>query len=236
VKRILVIEDDHRLSHNLCVALKREGYECDVADNGNDALRSFQQNSFQLILMDINLPGMNGVDLCKVIRKSNAQIPILVISAFGDIDTKLEVFTTGADDYITKPFHMQELIAKIRIFMRRTERPMVPLPSYSTKDLQLDPNRKIAIREGKEIQLMPKEYGVLEYLVINHNRIVSKEELASNLWPEYSNVTDNTIEVYINLLRNKIDKGHEKKLIFTRPNYGYYLNESQDTPGSLPAP
>jgi two-component system copper resistance phosphate regulon response regulator CusR len=228
VKKILVIEDDHRLSESVTKALEKEGYVCEPAFDGHMALKYFQQGSYQLVLLDINLPKMNGMDLCRKFRETNAEIPILIITAFGDIDSKMEAFTLGADDYLVKPFHLRELLAKVKVFLKRAEQPNGAQPLYHLQDIKLDPNKKIAIREGKEINLTPKEYGLLEYMLKNSNRIISKDELAMNLWDANYGVTHNTIEVYINFLRNKIDKEFEKKLILTKPGFGYYLNDQRD--------
>jgi DNA-binding response OmpR family regulator len=228
VKKILVVEDDHRLSESVTKALEKEGYGCEPAFDGHMALKYFQQGSYQLVLLDINLPKMNGMDLCRKFRETNAEIPILIITAFGDIDSKMEAFTLGADDYLVKPFHLRELLAKVKVFLKRAEQPNAAQPLYQLQDIKLDPNKKIAIREGKEINLTPKEYGLLEYMLKNSNRIISKDELAMNLWDANYGVTHNTIEVYINFLRNKIDKEFEKKLILTKPGFGYYLNDQRD--------
>jgi len=228
VKKILVVEDDHRLSESVTKALEKEGYGCEPAFDGHMALKYFQQGSYQLVLLDINLPKMNGMDLCRKFRETNAEIPILIITAFGDIDSKMEAFTLGADDYLVKPFHLRELLAKVKVFLKRAEQPNAAQPLYQLQDIKLDPNKKIAIREGKEINLTPKEYGLLEYMLKNRNRIISKDELAMNLWDANYGVTHNTIEVYINFLRNKIDKEFEKKLILTKPGFGYYLNDQRD--------
>ncbi|AYB31712.1 response regulator transcription factor [Chryseolinea soli] len=228
MKKILVVEDDHRLSESVTKALEKEGYGCEPAFDGHMALKYFQQGSYQLVLLDINLPKMNGMDLCRKFRETNAEIPILIITAFGDIDSKMEAFTLGADDYLVKPFHLRELLAKVKVFLKRAEQPNAAQPLYQLQDIKLDPNKKIAIREGKEINLTPKEYGLLEYMLKNRNRIISKDELAMNLWDANYGVTHNTIEVYINFLRNKIDKEFEKKLILTKPGFGYYLNDQRD--------
>jgi DNA-binding response OmpR family regulator len=225
VKKILLVEDDHRLSESVLMAMEKEGYQCDPAYDGQMALKYFQQRTYDIILLDLNLPNINGIELCKKFREANTVIPIVIITAFGDIDSKMEAFDLGADDYVVKPFHLKELAAKVKIFLKRAEQPAVAQPVYQLAKIKLDPNRKIAIREGKEINLTPKEYGLLEYLLKNRTRVVSKDELAMNLWDTNYGVTYNTIEVYINFLRNKIDKEFDTKLILTKPGFGYYLNE-----------
>jgi DNA-binding response OmpR family regulator len=228
LKKILLVEDDHRLSQSVAAALEKDGYTCVPAYDGQMALKAFQQDTYHLVLLDLNLPKMNGIDLCDRFRNMNPGIPILVITAFGDIDSKMEAFETGADDYLVKPFHLKELQAKVKVFLKRAEQPATAEPILQLADIRLDPNKKVAIREGKEIHLTPKEYSLLEYMLRHKKRIISKDELAMNLWDANYGVTHNTIEVYINFLRNKIDKDFEKKLILTKPGFGYYLNDQRD--------
>jgi two-component system copper resistance phosphate regulon response regulator CusR len=228
LRKILIIEDDHRLSESIATTLVKDGYLCERAYDGQMAIKSFQQEVYQLILLDLNLPKINGIDLCKKFREINPGIPIIIITAFGDIDSKMEAFSLGADDYLVKPFHLKELSAKIKVFLKRAEQPLAPLPVDEFADIRLDPNQKIVSRAGKKISLTPKEYALLEYLLKNRTRIISKDELAMNLWDVNYGVTHNTIEVYINFLRNKIDKEFDKKLILTKPGFGYYLNNGQD--------
>lgn len=227
MKNILIVEDDHRLAESIFTHLKNAGYRCECAYDGQVAMKFFLNDTFHLVLLDINLPKINGLDLCKLIREKDKQVPILMITAFGDIDSKMESFDQGADDYLVKPFHLKELLAKVKVFLKRAEQAPVKEQIYQFSGLTIDPQKKIVIREGKEINLTPKEYGLLEYLVKNKNRVVSKDELARNLWDVNYGVTANTIEVYINFLRNKIDKGFERKLVLTKPGFGYYFSSEQ---------
>lgn len=210
------------------MALQKEGFACSTVYDGQLALKYFQQENSDLVLLDLNLPGINGIELCKKFRALNAEIPVLVITAFGDIDTKMEVFDLGADDYLVKPFHLKELVAKVKIFLKRADQPKQQQPVLQFNDIKLDPARKTVVRNDQLISLTPKEYSLLEYFLRNRNRTISKDELAMNLWDSKYGVTHNTIEVYINFLRNKIDKGFERKLIMTRPGFGYYLNDQSD--------
>lgn len=224
MKKILIIEDDHRLSESVATALRKEGYTCELVYDGQMAMKYFLNEPFDLILLDLNLPKLNGIDLCKKIRETNSNIPILIITAFGDIDSKMEVFNLGADDYLVKPIHLQELSAKVKIFLKRAEQATSIQSVYQVMGIRIDPNKKNVVRDGKEINLTPKEYSLLEYLLKNKDRIISKDELAVNLWDTNYGVTHNTIEVYINFLRNKIDKDFDRKLILTKPGFGYYIN------------
>lgn len=230
MKKILFIEDDHRLAESVVKALQAEGYSVVQGYDGQMALKLFQQGGHDLVVLDLSLPLINGIELCKRFRAADPSIPIIITTAFSDIDSKMEVFALGADDYLVKPFHLKELVAKVKVFLKRVDQQATPLPTYQAADISLDPNRKVAIRDGKEISLTPKEFGLLEYLLKHRNRIVSKDELAINLWDANYGVTHNTIEVYINFLRNKIDKGFQKKLLLTKPGFGYYLNQDSDEP------
>lgn len=227
MKRILIVEDDDRLSESVAGHLQKEGYVCECAYDGQSAIRFFNAQEFDLVVLDINLPRKNGIDVCGELRAKNVDIPILMITAFGDIDSKLEAFDQGADDYLVKPFHLKELSAKVRIFLKRAEQaPLLPKVS-EVFGLRIDPNKKTVFREDKEIRLTPKEYSLLEYLVKNRNRVVSKDELARNLWDDNYGVTPNTIEVYINFLRNKIDRDFSNKLLHTKPGFGYYISSEK---------
>lgn len=227
MKKILIIEDDSRLSQSVSDMLIKENYACDMAFDGQMALKFFAQETYHLIILDLNLPKINGIDLCKRFRDTNSHIPILIITAFSDIESKMEAFELGADDYLVKPFHLKELGAKVKVFLKRADRTEPVLNEYRILDITVDPNKKRVIRGEKEINLTPKEYGLLEYLLKNRNRIISKEELAKNLWGESYGVTHNTIEVYINFLRNKIDRDFTHKLILTKPGFGYYLDAQE---------
>lgn len=227
MKNILIVEDDHRLAESIYSYLKNEGYRCESAYDGQMAMKFFLNGTFHVIVMDINLPKMNGLDLCRLIREKNKQIPILMITAFGDIDSKMEAFDQGADDYIVKPFHLKELGAKVKIFLKRAEDKPVTEEILQFADLVIDSQKKTVTRSGKDINLSPKEYRLLEYLVRNKNRVISKDELARNLWDNSYGVTANTIEVYINFLRNKIDRGFDHKIVLTKPGFGYYLSSEE---------
>ncbi len=228
MKRILIIEDDHHLSESISSFLIKDNYLLDPAFDGQAALKLFTKEHYDLVIMDLNLPRISGVDLCKAIRKVNPQVPIVIITAFGDIDSKMEAFDLGADDYIVKPFHLKELSAKVKVFLKRAESTTQTSVSYEHMGLILDGNKKEVTREGKRISLTPKEYSLLEYLLKNKNRIVSKDELSRNVWDENYGISSNTIEVYINFLRNKIDKDFATKLVLTKPGFGYYLASSHE--------
>lgn len=227
MKKILIVEDDDRLSNSIAGQLRKEGYVCECSYDGQTAIKFLSNETYDLVVLDINLPRKNGIDVCGEIRAKNANIPILMITAFGDIDSKMEAFDQGADDYLVKPFHLKELSAKVRVFLKRAEQRPLSHQVYHLAGLRIDPNKKVVFREEKEIRLTPKEYGLLEYLVKNQGRIISKDELARNLWDSDYGVTPNTIEVYINFLRNKIDRDFKNKLLLTKPGFGYYISSEK---------
>lgn len=224
MKKILIVEDDDRLSESISRHLQKEGYFCECSYDGQSAIKFFSSQEFDLVVLDINLPRKNGLDVCGELRARNSRIPILMITAFGDIDSKMEAFDKGADDYLVKPFHLKELSAKVRVFLKRAAQTPLLSDVYEISGLRIDPNKKVVFREDREIHLTPKEYSVLEYLVKNKNRVISKDELARNLWDDDYGVTPNTIEVYINFLRNKIDRDFSHKLVLTKPGFGYYIS------------
>lgn len=225
VKKVLLVEDDAQLSRSVNDALRKEGLNCVPVYDGSMAERLFQMDDFQLVLLDLNLPGVNGFVLCRKFREINPGIPIIILTAFGDIDSKMEAFDLGADDYLVKPVHLRELVAKVRVFLKRGEQVSLQEEQISVGDLQVNPSKKSVMRAGQAIELTPKEYNLLEYLLRNRRRVVSKDELAINVWEESYGISHNTVEVYISFLRNKIDKGAEVKLIKTKPGFGYFIDD-----------
>jgi two-component system, OmpR family, copper resistance phosphate regulon response regulator CusR len=223
MNRILLVEDDLRLSQSVESGLKTQGYQVETVFDGEMALRCFNSANYDLVLLDLNLPRVNGLELCKRFRNESPSIPIIVITAYGDIETKLDVFSLGADDYLVKPFHNQELYAKIRVFLRRSSPDAPVQDKLQFRDVEVDFNLKAVWRSGQEVTLSRKEFQIFEYLIRNRNRIVSKDDMAMNLWDESYGVSHNTIEVYINFLRKKLDKNFPDKLIYTKPGFGYYI-------------
>lgn len=220
---VLIVEDEESLVESLRFVLETEGFQVSAVADGPSALQAVRHRNPSLVLLDLMLPGMNGIDVCREIRAKDNRIPVLMITAFGDIDSKMEAFDHGADDYLVKPFHLKELSAKVRVFLKRAEQAPLLADVYEIGGLRIDPNKKMVFREGKEIHLAPKEYALLEYLVKHKNRVISKDELARNLWDDDYGVTPNTIEVYVNFLRNKIDRDFSPKLLLTKPGFGYYI-------------
>jgi len=224
---ILLVEDDPRLSRSLAEQLQAEGYMCTQVFDGDMALRAFTGKKFDLVLLDLSLPGKDGYAVCKEIRRTDRQLPIIVITAFSDIDDKMNAFELGADDYLVKPVHFQEVLAKVRVFLKRREGSAQPNDRIVVDDLEIDTTRRTVTRAGRVIELAPKEFNLLVLLASRLGKVYSKDELAELVWSDSHTVSNNTIEVYISFLRSKVDKGHARKLIHTRHGFGYTISLDQ---------
>lgn len=224
--KILVIEDEKRVADLLKIGLEENGYQVLVAYDGEMGWRLFQSNDFQLIISDIILPKLNGFELCQKIRKADEEIPILMLTALGTADDKLEGFDVGADDYMVKPFDFRELLARVRVLLKRRAVAKVDVvKEVSYADLYINLERQEVTRNGEPIKLSPKEYNLLVYLVENAERVVSRVEIAEKVWNTHFDTGTNFIDVYINYLRKKMDKNFEVKLIHTKPGVGFILTD-----------
>lgn len=223
--KILLVEDDAKLGKTVTEELIAAGYPTDLAYDGKLAEHFFNKQTYQLILLDINLPHKNGWELCKQFRQKDNNVPIIMLTALGQIEDKMEAFNMGADDYIVKPFHLNELVARIKVFSRRSRQQQhtVHEDVLIIDELYVDFNTKEVKRNDKEISLTVKEFLLLELLVRGNGRVISKAEIAEKVWNINFDTGTNTIEVYINFLRNKIDKGFDYPLIHTKPGFGYYI-------------
>lgn len=224
--KILVIEDEKRVADLLKIGLEENGYQVLVAYDGEMGWRLLQSNDFQLIISDIILPKLNGFELCQKIRKADEEIPILMLTALGTADDKLEGFDVGADDYMVKPFDFRELLARVRVLLKRRAVAKVDVvKEISYADLYINLERQEVTRNGEPIKLSPKEYNLLVYLVENAERVVSRVEIAEKVWNTHFDTGTNFIDVYINYLRKKMDKNFEVKLIHTKPGVGFILTD-----------
>lgn len=223
---ILVIEDEKRVADLLKIGLEENGYQVMVAYDGEMGLRLFQNNAFQLVISDIILPKLNGFEVCQQIRKTDDQIPILMLTALGTADDKLEGFDVGADDYLVKPFDFRELLARVRVLLKRRAVASVDIVKEITyADLNINLERQEISRNNTPIKLSPKEYNLLVYLVENAERVVSRVEIAKKVWNTHFDTGTNFIDVYINYLRKKMDKNFDVKLIHTKPGVGFILTD-----------
>lgn len=227
MESILVIEDEQRVAWLLKQGLEESGYQVMVAYDGLTGLRLFRENKFSLVISDIILPGMSGFDLCRQIRALVPQIPILILTALGSTDDKLEGFDVGADDYMVKPFDFRELNARIKVLLkhRDTKERTRQLEELHYADLTIHLSTKSVTRNGTEIKLSPKEYYLLLYMVENADRVLSRSEIADKVWHTHFDTGTNFIDVYINYLRKKIDRDFNTKLIHTRTGFGFIFTD-----------
>ncbi|RLJ34148.1 DNA-binding response OmpR family regulator [Chryseobacterium sp. 7] len=222
---ILLLEDDLILSAELCRFLESNNFHCDKIYDGETFLRQIKNSTYDLYLLDINVPKINGLDVCQTIRSFDKNTPIIIISAYGDISDKKDAFTRLADDYLVKPFQFEELLLRINSLLRRKA------PSDNSDqdilridDLIINKTEQKVYRGGNEITLTLKEFQLLVYLAEAQGRTVSKQQITEHVWEHNFNTNTNTVEVYINFLRKKIDKDFKIKLIHTRSGFGYYLS------------
>ena len=220
--RILLIEDEPKLGKVILEELKGQGYQVDLAFDGLMAESFFKQNNYALVLMDINIPHKSGFELCKEFRAIKKSIPIIMLSAMGEINDKMEAFKLGADDYMVKPFHFDELFARLKVFLKRADLKDEDV-KIDVDDLEIDFRNKTAVRAGVTVNLTAKEFTLLVLLVRNRGKVISKQEILEKVWDLSFDTGTNTIEVYISFLRNKLDKPFETKLIHTKPGFGYYI-------------
>jgi two-component system copper resistance phosphate regulon response regulator CusR len=223
---ILIIEDDKRVSELIQRGLQEQGYQTSLAYDAEVGQKMIYAHSFDLLIMDIILPGINGIDLCKQVREMSPAIPIIMLTALGTTDDKLEGFDAGADDYLVKPFDFRELHARIKALLKRKKGAEVePVAMLRIADLEMDLKTKRVLRAGEEISLTPKEFKLLEYMLRNQGRVLSRGEIADKVWETTFDTGTNFIDVYINYLRKKVDKSFPVKLIHTRPGMGFILQE-----------
>lgn len=225
--KILVIEDEQRIAELLRKGLVEFGYDVTLAFDGEMGCRLVKANKFDFVITDIILPQINGFELCKIIRRVQPDIPIIMLTALGTTDDKLDGFDAGADDYMVKPFDLRELNARINVLLKRkgAKKPTDEIFELKYEDLRLDLNTKTALRGNKEVKLTPKEFDLLKYLIENPERILSRTEISEKVWNTHFDTGTNFIDVYINYLRAKIDKDFDTKLIHTRTGVGFILKK-----------
>lgn len=223
--KVLVIEDEQQVSSFIKQGLEEQSFEVEVAYDGNIGQRLALSRDYDVILLDIVIPGINGFELCKILKKEKPHIPVLMLTTLGTTIDKVTGFEAGADDYLLKPFEFEELIARLKALARRgaVQGPTSYNHILRYEDLKLDMERKIAYRHDQAIKLSAKEFTLLEFFLNNPGRVVPRAELAEKVWDLKFDTGTNVVEVYINMLRNKIDKDFEPKLLHTRIGMGYVL-------------
>ncbi|MDA3616797.1 response regulator transcription factor [Polluticaenibacter yanchengensis] len=223
---ILIVEDDLRVAELIKRGLEEQDFLVTVAYDGLLAKKLVFQNDYDIVITDIVLPKMDGLDLCKEIRNADPDLPIIMLTALGTTDDKVEGFDAGADDYLVKPFEMRELLARIRALLKRNNTKGVNKISgniISYSDLEMNISTKIVKRRQTDISLTPKEFKLLEYMLQNPERVLTRTEIAEKVWDTHFDTGTNFIDVYINYLRKKIDKDFEPKLIHTKSGMGFIL-------------
>lgn len=223
--RILLAEDEPKLGQIVQEELTREGYHTDVAYDGLVAEKLFKEHPYSLVLLDVNLPYKNGLALCKEFREAKKSIPIIMLTALGEINDKMDAFNLGADDYIVKPFHFNELFARIKVFLKRSEQGGEQTDKLNISNLEIDLLNKTVTRANTNINLTAKEFALLALLAKSKGKVISKQDILEKVWGLSFDTGTNTIEVYISFLRNKIDKPFDTKLIHTKPGFGYFVKE-----------
>ena len=226
MQQILLIEDEQRIAELIKRGLEEQGFAVTVAYDGLMGKKLAIANNYELVITDIILPNLNGIELCKLLKSIKPDMPIIMLTALGTTDDKGEGFDAGADDYLVKPFELRELYVRIRVLLKRlNNKPNAQGFILKYADIELNLHTKIVKRNGKEIQLTPKELKLLEYMMQNTERVLSRVEIAEKVWETTFDTGTNFIDVYINYLRKKIDKGFETKLIHTKPGLGFIFKQ-----------
>src|SRR5215813_14235819 len=223
--RILVVEDERRVSNFVMRALKENAYEVDLAETGEKALELGIQNSYDSILLDIRLPGLNGIQVCRELRAAHVDTPILMLTARTLVEQRVEGLDAGADDYLTKPFAIAELLARLRALVRRRIDDGARV--LQCADIELDRYERRVRRAGREISLTAKEFAVLEFLLMRVPEIVSRNEIIEQVWDMHFDPQTNLVEVYINRLRQKLSAGGDSKIIRTIHGVGYCIRDGK---------
>lgn len=221
--QILLIEDEPKTLQSLHQGLDEQGWSVSTATDGIEGLNLALRNEYDVVVSDITMPGLTGIEICRKLREAGLVMPILLLTALGQTDDKVAGLEAGADDYLTKPFEFKELLARIKALSRRNASAAKPENMLRFMDLEQDLDAKTVRRSGKSIMLTPREFSLLEFFLRNPGKVLSKIEIAEKVWDVDFDTGTNVIEVYVNYLRNKVDKGFEQKLIHTQFGQGYVL-------------
>lgn len=223
--KILIVEDEKKVASFIKKGLEENNYDAEIATDGSSAEKLVQYNRYDLFILDIIVPGINGLELCKKLKRIYPDIPVLMLTALGTTDDKIVGFEAGANDYLVKPFEFRELLARVKVLLKKN----IPVPEISNvliaDDLELDLVKKVARRGSSYIELTAKEFSLLEYFMRNSGRVLSRIDIAEKVWDIKFDFGTNVVDVYVNFLRKKIDKGHDKKLIHTRVGFGYVFGD-----------
>lgn len=226
-KDILIVEDEVRLAEVMKKQLEEQGFRIEIANDGYIGKQKIETRKFDLVILDINLPLINGYDLCRDIRKTDRKTPIIMLTAYGTPDNKITGFDSGADDYIVKPFDFRELLARVNVFIRRSDISFTDAEKLKVADLEMDTNTKTVTRGGKRIELTAKESLLLETFMKNRDKLLTREFIIEKVWGIEFDPSTNIIDVYVNYLRKKVDKNFNPKLIHTKFGFGFYCSEKE---------
>ena len=223
--KILIVEDEPKVASFIKKGLEENNYDAEVAYDGLTAEKLVKSNRYDLFILDIIIPGINGLDLCRKLKEINSNIPVLMLTALGTTDDKITGFEAGASDYLVKPFEFRELLARVRVLLRKPDLPLEKTNILVAGDLELDLERKMVRRNDTYIDLTAKEFSLLEYFMRNRGRVLSRVDIAEKVWDIKFDFGTNVVDVYVNFLRKKIDKGYDKKMIHTRVGFGYVFGD-----------
>ena len=223
--RILIVEDEPKVASFIKSGLEENNYEADTTYDGLLAENLARENDYNLYILDIIIPGIGGLELCKRLKKLNPNIPVLMLTALGTTDDKISGFDAGADDYLVKPFEFRELLARVKVLVKKSGLPNVQVNKLVHEDLELDLDSKLARRGNATIELTAKEFTLLEYFMRNKGRVLSRNDIAEKVWDVSFDFGSNIVDVYVNFLRKKIDKDFNNKLIHTKVGFGYVFGE-----------
>jgi len=224
--KILIVEDEPKVASFIKKGLEENQYDAEIAHDGLSAEKLARLHKYNLFILDIIIPGINGLDLCKRFKCLYSNIPVLMLTALGTTDDKIIGFDAGADDYLVKPFEFRELLARVKVLVKKADQSPDMVNKLVVGDLELDLDKKLAYRGGSFIELTAKEFSLLEYFMRNSGRVLSRNDIAENVWDIRFDFGTNVVDVYINFLRKKIDKGFINKLIHTKVGFGYVFREN----------
>ncbi|UOR06544.1 response regulator transcription factor [Hymenobacter aerilatus] len=223
--KLLLVEDEPKLASFIQKGFANEGYEIEVAYDGRVGQSLLRQSSYALVILDVNLPYLNGLELCRLSRQLHPTVPVLLLTALDSLDDKVLGFEAGADDYLVKPFEFKELLLRTRVLTRRATEASAVRRVLRMADLELNLESKVVTRSGQRIELTTKEYALLEYLLLNRGKVISRVDIAEKVWELNFDTNTNVIDVYVSYLRKKLDKGYPVKLIHTVVGMGYVMRE-----------
>jgi Response regulators consisting of a CheY-like receiver domain and a winged-helix DNA-binding domain len=224
--KILIVDDEKNMADSLRAGLGENGYEAVAAYEGASGMELFNQEHFDLLLLDINLEDINGFDICKKVRSIDPSVGIIMLTSLGDLENKITGYQSGADDYLPKPFEFAELLLRIEALMRRIRGAAPTNTILRSANLEMDLEKREVRRDDIKINLTAKEFHLLEYLLRNKNKVVTRADIAMHVWGIDFNTNTNVIDVYISYLRNKIDRNYSPKLIHTHTGVGFILKEN----------